>query len=275
MNNQNQEIQVNTYTEGNQRYPSITKLKNVGFVIVWQSMGQEQDGSGHGVYGQIFEGDGQKIGAESLINTTTEHSQFAPCVASLETGGFVVTWTSNYQDSSGEGIFGQVFDAERNKIGDEFPVNTYTTGNQCNSKVTSLKNGNFVATWESSGQDASGYGIFAQIFDVKGNKIGDEFQVNTFTKYSQKSPSVATLENGGFVVTWESYGQNNSGYEIYARRYDASAKAVSDEFLVNINTTNDQTSSAVTGLINGGFVIAWESLNQDDSGYGIFARCWG
>ena len=380
MNIENKEILVNTYTEGNQRYPSITELKNGGFVIVWQSMGQEQDGSGHGIYGQIFNSNGEKIGDEFLINTTTEHSQFAPCVSGLETGGFVVTWTSNYQDGSGQGIFGQVWDSNGEKKGDEFQVNTYTTGNQSNSKVTGLKDDHFVVVWESSNQDGSGYGIFGQIFDSNGEKKGDEFPVNTFTKYSQQSPSITSLENGGFiatwtssfqdssgdgifgqifdsngdkigdefqvntyitgnqclsnitafqngnflavwqssdldklasnvcgqyfnakgekigdefqvniythsyqghpmiasledggfVVTWENHAKNHSAYEIYTRRYDASGNAISEEILVN--TIYAPISFSVTGLINGGFVITWESLNQNDTGYGIFAR---
>jgi hypothetical protein len=43
---------VNTWTTGGQENVSITSLSNGGFVVVWQSQGQ--DGSGDGVYGRIF-----------------------------------------------------------------------------------------------------------------------------------------------------------------------------------------------------------------------------
>ena len=35
--------------------------------------------------------------------------------------------------------------------------------------------------WESYGQDADGYGIFAQRYDAAGAPSGTEFQVNTYT----------------------------------------------------------------------------------------------
>jgi hypothetical protein len=44
-----------------------------------------------------------------------------------------------------------------------------------------------------------------------------EFQVNTWTADSQGLPSITSLSNGGFVVVWESYGQDGSGYGVYGR----------------------------------------------------------
>ena len=45
-------------------------------------------------------------------------------------------------------------------IGSEFQINTYTSGNQQYSSVTSLSDGSFVATWMSQDQDGSGWGIY-------------------------------------------------------------------------------------------------------------------
>jgi hypothetical protein len=46
------EFQVNTWTTDYQGIPSITSLSNGGFVVVWESNGQ--DGPAYGVYGLIF-----------------------------------------------------------------------------------------------------------------------------------------------------------------------------------------------------------------------------
>jgi hypothetical protein len=46
---------------------------------------------------------------------------------------------------------------------------------------------------------------------------GSEFQVNTWTTDDQSSPSVTSLSNGGFVVVWESNGQDGDGYGVYGR----------------------------------------------------------
>ena len=43
------EFKVNTYTINDQIMPRIVALINGGFVITWSS--NEQDGSGHGIWG--------------------------------------------------------------------------------------------------------------------------------------------------------------------------------------------------------------------------------
>jgi len=46
------EFLVNTYTSDEQRYPAISFIDADDYLIAWQSNGQ--DGSSHGVYGQLF-----------------------------------------------------------------------------------------------------------------------------------------------------------------------------------------------------------------------------
>ena len=46
---------------------------------------------------------------------------------------------------------------------------------------------------------------------------GSEFQVNTWTTDYQWNPSITSLPNGGFVVVWESKGQDGSGWGVYGR----------------------------------------------------------
>ena len=64
------EIQVNTYIENNQENSVLTSLSNGDFVVTWQSNGQDE--SSWGIYGQIFEENGNKKGSEFLVNTTTD-----------------------------------------------------------------------------------------------------------------------------------------------------------------------------------------------------------
>ena len=91
------------------------------------------------------------------------------------------------------------------KLGTEFQVNTYTLSSL--SVVASGgdgRGGYFVVVWTSLGQDGSGYGIFAQVFDSAGERVGIEFQVNTYTVGSQNRPEVASDQQGNFVVVWQS-----------------------------------------------------------------------
>ena len=103
--------------------------------------------------------------------------------------------------------------------GAEFPVNTYTSGSQYSPSTTALNDGGFVITWYSNNQDGSSYGIYAQRYNADGSVNGAEFPVNTYTSSSQSSPSTTALNDGGFVITWQSDNQDGSGSGIYAQQY--------------------------------------------------------
>ncbi len=170
-----------------------------------------QDGSFYGIYGQMYNIDGNKVGSEFQINTYTGNNQYWPAIASLINGGFVVTWQSEGQDGSDYGIYAQIFDEYANRVKSGFLVNTWTNDVQGRRpQVTSLLNGDFVVVWHSNLQDGSLLGVYGQIFDIIGNKIGIEFQINTFTSGEQSWPHIASLNDGGFVVAWHSLYEDGS-----------------------------------------------------------------
>jgi large repetitive protein len=124
MTNFNQEFRVNTATNNPQEQPSVTALSSGGFVVTWASY--YQDGSGYGVYGQRYAADGTTLGTEFRVNTATDSQQQQPSVTALSSGGFVVTWSSHYQDGNGYGVYGQRYAADGTTLGTEFRVNTTT-----------------------------------------------------------------------------------------------------------------------------------------------------
>ncbi|WP_367154819.1 calcium-binding protein [Methylomonas sp. HYX-M1] len=122
------EIKVNSYTTYEQSQPAVAALSDGGFVVVWQSM--LQDESYWGVYGQRFDAGGNKVGSEFQVNTTTHDSQQQPTVIGLSDGGFVVSWEAQYQDGNQQGVFQdgdklteivmQRYDADGNAVGQSF-----------------------------------------------------------------------------------------------------------------------------------------------------------
>jgi hypothetical protein len=53
---------------------------------------------------------------------------------------------------------------------------------------------------------------------AQGEPLGPEFRVNTY-KNAQRFPAVASDSSGNFVVLWQSYGQDGSGYGVFGQRY--------------------------------------------------------
>jgi hypothetical protein len=153
----------------------------------------------------------------------------------------------------------------------EFRVNTYIPGQQLLSRISRLTNGELIITWTSGGQDGSIWGVYAQRYANNGTALGNEFRVNNFTQGDQSQSWVAALSDTSFVIVWYSF-QDGVDYDVYARLFASDGSAISDEFLVNMQTNGNQVFPAVFPSDQGEFLVLWESDGQDGSGAGVFGR---
>jgi hypothetical protein len=264
------EILVNTTTTDRQipNSDSAAGLSNGDFVIVWAS--RNQDGSGYGVYGQRFNSSGTKQGSEFLVNTTTTNDQTTPAVCGLTGGGFVVAWQGEGPGDA-QGVFMQRYDNTGAAQGSETIINTYTSTTQSSVSLAELGNGGFVAVWASYGQDGSQYGIYGKVFDANGSSTSSEFLVNTYTTNSQSLPTVCRIASGGFAVAWSGEGSGDTA-GVFCQLFNDSGVKNGSEKLVNTYTTDDQQTPDIAMLSNSGFVIVWQSANQDGGSYGVYAQ---
>jgi hypothetical protein len=271
---QGSEFRVNTYTTGYQYWPSAAMDADGDFVITWSSL--YQDGSSYGVYAQRYNAAGAPQGGEFRVNDFTFAGQGESVVALEPDGDFVISWSSYYQDGAGNtfGVYGKRYNAGGVAQGGEFRVNTYTTSQQRLPSIDIDADGDFVIAYHSKNQDASGYSVYARRYNSSGVAQGTEFRVNTFTPGDQGKASVAMDSTGNFVVAWQSYAQDGSNSGIFARRYNATGVAQGDEFRVNAYTTNRQEDPSVAMSPSGDFVIGWDSLEQDGSAFGVYARSY-
>ncbi|MBB3713010.1 VCBS repeat-containing protein [Limimaricola variabilis] len=214
----------------------------------------------------------QPLATDVQVNTTTADNQQFSAVAALADGGWLVTWSSYFQDGSHWGIYAQRYAADGTTVGGEVRVNTTTAENQIFSDVAALADGGWLVTWSSYAQDGSGWGIYAQRYAADGTTVGGEVQVNTSTMSSQQYSDVEALADGGWLVTWSSYAQDGSGWGIYAQRYAADGTTVGGEVQVNTTTANHQIYSDVAALADGGWLVTWSSHNQDGSDWDIYAQ---
>ena len=193
------EFQVNTYITEDQVRPLVAASAAGEFVVVWSSYGQ--DGAGWGVFGQRFDSTGSPAGGEFQVsNYTTWPQQSASAVAMNGSGDFVVAWESYGQDGSGSGVFARRFDLAGVAQGNEFQVNSYTTGLQQSADVAMGESGEFLVAWDNPDQFDSD--ILAQHYDSAGIREGSTFRVNSYTTSFQDYPAVSSSPSGTFVVAW-------------------------------------------------------------------------
>ena len=142
-------------------------------------------------------------------------------------------------------------------LGDEFLLTTATQGDQTSAAVA-LGGDYYVAAWQ--GPDGGGRDIYARRFGRSGGPVGDEFPVNGSTSLDQFRPAVAASP-AGFVVAWESDGQDGDLNGIYARLFDAAGNPRGDEFQVNSRGEGRQVVPAVAMAADGRFVVAWTQVD--------------
>ena len=148
------------------------------------------------------------------------------------------------------------------KWGGETQVNTQVNGSQRDSAVASLPDGGFVVVWTDNdvSGDGSGGSIKMQRYSAAGLKSGGETLVNTVTLQGQLDPSVAVLENGSIVVSWQDVSQAlGAANDIRFRRFNADGTAI-DAADVALFYANGQESPDATALDNGGFAIAFVDI---------------
>lgn len=283
------EFLVNTTIKDGQTVPVVEGLYDGKFVVAWEDYSQTlPDTSKYAVRAQIYEANGTAFGSEFLVNTETVNTQWFISIAALTNGMFVVTWedySGNGEDTSLSSIRAQAYTAEGKTQGTEFLVNTTKTNRQDNPSIAALTDGGFVIAWSDFSAtygDTSLGAIRAQMYSLDSSnsiiKRGPEFVVNTTTIDTQEAPSVASLADGGFVVSWQdksASGADNSSEAVRAQIYARDGSRRGEEILLNTTTNGIQWGGDITGLKNGGFVGVWTDFsasNDDPSGTAVRAR---
>jgi hypothetical protein len=266
------EFRVNSTTTLNRQSPCVAMDPAGDFVIGWQGGITAGSFQTQSIFAQRYNSAGAAQGGEFRVNTITTANQVDPQVAMDAAGDFVVAWSRFINVGGHYQSYARRYNSAGVATGPDFLVNTYTGTYQWLPSVAMDAAGDFVIAWESSYQDGSSYGVYAQRYSPSAVPQGDEFLVNNYTTNTQRVPAVAMDAAGDFVVSWASYAQDGSNFGIYARRYIAAGAAQGAEFQVNTYTTGAQDWPAIAGDANGDFVVTWTSDGQDGSSYGIYAQ---
>ena len=262
---------IDVTTAGDQKYIAALGLSTGDVVLSWTNM---SDGT---VYARKFNSSGlaQNGAQEFIANTTKTDEQQHPAVTVAGDGSFVVAWDSYLTDGSQEGVYFQRYSSSGVVVGTETLANTTTANKQFAPSVAADSVGNFVAVWDSFGQDGSLDGVFAQRFNNAGAKAGSEFAMNQYTTFDQANPSVASLSTGKFAAVWESNGQpGGAAYDVVMRCYDSNGTALTNELIVNTTTTEKQRYPAIAAFADGTqhYIVVWQSYGEDSDGWGIYAQ---
>jgi hypothetical protein len=215
------------------------------------------------VQARRFDAAGNALGDQFQVNSYTTAAQQDAAVAIDAAGRFVVAWASGGSNGTDpvSSVQARRFHADGQPDGDEFQLNTYTTGLQMYPDVAVDASGRFVAVWHSSNSagDAS-LGVQGQLFEADGSPRGPELQVNSHTTDSQVHPSVEFDDQGRFLVVWYADGPSEGGEtNVQARLFGPDGTPAGPERQVNSLTAGFQEDPALAHVAGGGWVAAWTS----------------
>ncbi|HEY0044639.1 MAG TPA: VCBS domain-containing protein [Allosphingosinicella sp.] len=214
-----------------QEAPAIASMPGGGFVTTW--LESPFFGEARTIKVQLFDNDANRIG-QSVVVASGEDYVFAPDVAALAGGNYVVTWT--VVDSAGlpehnSTIYGQMLAADGSKVGGVLTIAQTAQGGRGTTSIAALQDGGFTVTWQDPSADGDGTGILTRFFDGSGAAHGEAILVNVLTAEDQRDAAVITLAWGGIAVAWGDYGgaTPGNGSTIAARIFSPLGFAAADD----------------------------------------------
>ena len=257
------EIAVNSVTASQQTHPDADFFADGSFIVTWQT----NDSSNTGIAGQIFSADGAKVGSEIAINATTSQAQRVPSVEVLSDDTALITWSSYGQSGNAYDIIGRLLSKEGVFPGDEFQINLNTSGNECESDVIELSNGNILVAYN----DYSGlFGVYGQIISPTGTAIGSEINIDGGnSSIPTNGIDIAALVGGGFVATWR-FWETSSETKVFAQVFDSSGTAVSTK--KTLSSSDIISFPSVAAHKDGGFMVSWSATGGDGTGANVYAQ---
>ncbi len=264
---------------GDQVHPQLQIAPSGGYVV-WED--NITDGNGFGISARKLDSTLSGTLSSFRVNSTGTNDQERPQVALLKNGAAAFVWQGGRQG------FQSIYARFLNTNGtwttptNDVRVNTYTNKSKVNPAVATLANGNVAVVWGSFGQFAANslQDVYAQLLSPTGTKIGSEFLINQFTTYNQRTPAIAALSTGGFIVVWVSEGEQfsdpNTGLasiDIYARLFTSNGVPSGGEFRVNTGTNICANPHVVAGP-SGGYLVTWGERDMSSviNGWDVFAR---
>ncbi len=152
--------------------------------------------------------------------------------------------------------------------GNETQMTGPLAGDQIYPSISINQNGGYL-TWEENGSLKSGSEIKAVRLNSGFSRISS-FPVAKLSLGDQRNPQVQLLNNGNAIFAWQGNGLKTS--DIYARILKGDGTFLTSDLRLNSYTKDQQSEPAVTPVGDGGALVAWQSLGQDGSMMGIYAR---
>jgi len=208
--------------------PRVAVNRTGSFAIAFDVFEGGTSGDSH-IKARLFNPDGSSNGP--LFFVSQQIGASLPVVGVASNGTSVYAWQV-WPPGPG-GVRARRFDSAGAALGDEFLVNSATTGGG-GPEIAVAEDGSFVVVWRRSPT-----GVFMRRFDFGGLALGEEVQVFRVGITSQ----VCMAPDGRFIVVW--LGPDGDGNGVFAQRFAADGTALGERLWVSEGAVGDQAEPRV------------------------------
>jgi Ca2+-binding RTX toxin-like protein len=231
--------------------PEIAAIGRAGFAAVWVVSGAD------GLVHVKWSNDETTVAPATVL---TYEPLTSLAMSSLADGGHVVVWSGPSDAGTGQDIYLTRFDEDGGETASARRVVKFF-GDQTHVDAIGLKNGGYVLAWQDSSGDADASAVFQQRYGADGSAIGRAVRVNTHVQGDQAGAKMTALADGGWVTSWSSQGQEGRAPGLYQAVFNPDGSVRVNERHVGAASETIQYNQSVATLADGGWVVAWETLD--------------
>jgi Ca2+-binding RTX toxin-like protein len=247
---------VNSTAGNNQRDPSVAGLTNGNFVVTFTDTSVDAGGD---IRARIFAPGGSPVALDFEADGEGDWDDSDSDVAALADGGFVVTWTRDYDGSDDLDIRYRLFNADGSPRGGSSAVDSLGSLATEYSQVAGLAGGGFVVTWTQRSKgvfDPRARTTWLQLYDKDFHQVGGHKQLGLG---DSTDVQVAGLKDGGFAVAYEDLTRTiTSNVALRLFNADGTERPTSPN-PVNDDDSGDHYRPTLTVMSNGYVVVGWKA----------------
>ncbi len=277
------ETLINQITPGAQQEPDVAVSSDGTTIFVWSGTSGAADPEG--VYRRSFDSLGQATSDQFRVNLATAGTQGLPSVAVSPAGQSVVTFSSRNPVNQQWQVLYQTFAAgDDQRITDADPANNpqredrlasaSLTASQLHSRVGIDAQGRFAIAWSGYASHEDLWNIYLRSFDAAGQpQTPLDTLVNSQQGGVQRDPDLAMADDGRFIISWTSGIANGSGWEVFAKLYNAAGSVAESDYLVHETSGDNSGHQAYSAVAigRGPAQVAWSGTGISDR-KGVWVR---
>lgn len=250
--------------------PSVTSGPGGDVSVAWQR--------GESIYWRRFDSSGRPLGEPVIVAETASAPSgnviivmLNPRIVRLADGSDAVMWIRR--------TFGSV------NVIDSVLLRKVDAGGEPGAELTTVDSdhtlqgydsalGLYALAAEPAGSLLAAFsdqaGTFVQRFDADMQPVGERVLLSEAAFVADLD--LAAGPAGTFMVVWEEEQSSGFWTDVLGRRMARDLTPLGPAFRVSRSTAKSQTAARVAADPTGGFLVVWQSEDQDGSGWGVFGQ---